>query len=190
MNMLALIAGPTASGKSGLALELADKRGGVVINADAVAGLWRAPDIDRAAERSGTKARVPHALYGHVDVRETYTAAVLLERRPRRWRQPGPRTDCRYWWRNRPVSEEPYRWDCPVPEIDPQIRNAIRLRDAGTNFEQLAKLDPVASARLHPLGHERGWRGPWKWCAPPANRSTNGRCIAKAASGRGRHWPR
>ena len=60
-----LIAGPTASGKSGLALELAARDGRVVVNADAlqVYGCWR---VLTARPSLADEAMVPHALYGHV----------------------------------------------------------------------------------------------------------------------------
>ncbi|SDE10037.1 tRNA dimethylallyltransferase [Limimaricola pyoseonensis] len=60
-----LIAGPTASGKSALALEIAETGGGVVINADAlqVYADWR---ILTARPSIEEEARAPHALYGHV----------------------------------------------------------------------------------------------------------------------------
>ncbi|MEZ5797457.1 MAG: tRNA (adenosine(37)-N6)-dimethylallyltransferase MiaA [Paracoccaceae bacterium] len=60
-----LIAGPTASGKSGLALELAARDGRVVVNADAlqVYGCWR---VLTARPSVGDEAVAPHALYGHV----------------------------------------------------------------------------------------------------------------------------
>jgi tRNA dimethylallyltransferase len=61
-----LIAGPTASGKSALALAIAARHGGVVINADAlqVYGCWR---VLTARPTVAEEAAVPHALYGHVD---------------------------------------------------------------------------------------------------------------------------
>jgi tRNA dimethylallyltransferase len=61
-----LIAGPTASGKSALALEIAEAQGGVIINADAlqVFDNWR---ILTARPPSTDTARAAHALYGHVD---------------------------------------------------------------------------------------------------------------------------
>lgn len=60
-----LIAGPTASGKSRLALELAEAASGVVINADAlqVYDLWRVLTARPSAE---DEAAAEHALYGHV----------------------------------------------------------------------------------------------------------------------------
>lgn len=61
-----LIAGPTASGKSALALGLAERLGGALINADAlqVYGGWR---ILTARPNADQEARAPHRLYGHVD---------------------------------------------------------------------------------------------------------------------------
>jgi tRNA dimethylallyltransferase len=60
-----LIAGPTASGKSGLAMEIASRGGGVIINADAlqVYGCWR---VLTARPDSADEAALPHRLYGHV----------------------------------------------------------------------------------------------------------------------------
>lgn len=81
-----LIAGPTASGKSALAMEIAARDGRVVVNADAlqVYGCWR---VLSARPSVADEAAVPHALYGHVGRREGYSVghwlrqvAVLLER--------------------------------------------------------------------------------------------------------------
>lgn len=60
-----LIAGPTASGKSALALEIAQAQGGVVINADAIQVFdnWR---ILTARPPAEDEALAPHRLYGHV----------------------------------------------------------------------------------------------------------------------------
>ena len=60
-----LIAGPTASGKSALALAIAEAHGGIVVNADAlqVYARWR---ILTARPSPADEARVPHALYGNV----------------------------------------------------------------------------------------------------------------------------
>jgi tRNA dimethylallyltransferase len=67
-----LIAGPTASGKSALALELAEKLGGVVINADSMQ-VYRDLRIITARPTPDEEARVPHRLYGHVDAAENYS---------------------------------------------------------------------------------------------------------------------
>lgn len=72
-----LIAGPTASGKSALALEIAQQQGGVIINADAsqVYDCWRVITArPTAAEEAGTK----HALYGHLPFDAAYSAGHWL----------------------------------------------------------------------------------------------------------------
>jgi tRNA dimethylallyltransferase len=67
-----LIAGPTASGKSALALRVAEQRGGVIINADSMQ-VYRDLRIITARPTSEEEARVPHRLYGHVDAAENYS---------------------------------------------------------------------------------------------------------------------
>jgi len=72
-----LIAGPTASGKSTLALEIAARDGRVVVNADAlqVYGNWR---VLTARPSVSDEAAVPHALYGHVGRDEAYSVGHWL----------------------------------------------------------------------------------------------------------------
>jgi tRNA dimethylallyltransferase len=67
-----LIAGPTASGKSALALELAEKLGGVIVNADSMQ-VYSHMRVITARPASAEEARVPHFLYGHVDEAENYS---------------------------------------------------------------------------------------------------------------------
>ena len=62
LTKVALIAGPTASGKSALALALAERIGGVVINADAQPGLSRPAHPDRPAVAGGRGARAAPAV--------------------------------------------------------------------------------------------------------------------------------
>src|ERR1700712_4480774 len=72
-----LIAGPTASGKSALALELAQKTGGVVINTDSMQ-VYRDLRVITARPLMEEEARVPHRLYGHVDAAENYSVGRWL----------------------------------------------------------------------------------------------------------------
>jgi tRNA dimethylallyltransferase len=67
-----LIAGPTASGKSALALALAERFSGTVINADSMQ-VYRDFRILTARPTPEEEARVPHLLYGHVDASENYS---------------------------------------------------------------------------------------------------------------------
>ncbi|WP_415183226.1 tRNA (adenosine(37)-N6)-dimethylallyltransferase MiaA [Phaeovulum sp.] len=60
-----LIAGPTASGKSALALDLARRQGGVIVNADALQ-VWSCWRVLSARPTPAEEAEVRHALYGHI----------------------------------------------------------------------------------------------------------------------------
>jgi tRNA dimethylallyltransferase len=71
-NKAVLIAGPTASGKSALALALAEKLGGVVVNADSMQ-VYSHLRVITARPTPAEEARVPHRLYGHVDEAENYS---------------------------------------------------------------------------------------------------------------------
>ena len=66
------MAGPTSSGKSALALALAEKLGGTIINADSMQ-VYRDLRIITARPTPADEARVPHLLYGHVDAAENYS---------------------------------------------------------------------------------------------------------------------
>lgn len=72
-----LIAGPTASGKSALALALAEAQGGVIVNADAsqVYDCWRVLTARPSAQE---EARAPHLLYGHLPYDAPYSTGHWL----------------------------------------------------------------------------------------------------------------
>ena len=72
-----LIAGPTASGKSALALKLAQERGGVIINADALQ-VYRELKILSARPSDAEMQEAPHRLYGHVSGLGAYSVATWL----------------------------------------------------------------------------------------------------------------
>jgi hypothetical protein len=105
---LALIAGPTASGKSALALALAERAGGMVINADS-AQVYADLRIISARPSPAEEERAPHRLYGYRD------AAALLggrlgggrEALDRRGAGGGPAADPRR--RHRPLHPHPAR---------------------------------------------------------------------------------
>jgi tRNA dimethylallyltransferase len=72
-----LIAGPTASGKSALALDLAEKIGGVIVNADSMQ-VYRDLRVITARPTVEEEAQQPHRLYGHVDAAENYSVGRWL----------------------------------------------------------------------------------------------------------------
>ena len=67
-----LIAGPTASGKSALALALAEELRGTIINADSMQ-VYGDLRVITARPTPDDEARAPHRLYGHVDAAENYS---------------------------------------------------------------------------------------------------------------------
>ena len=72
-----LVAGPTASGKSALALAIAEAQGGVIVNADAlqVYARWR---ILTARPSPADEGRAPHSLYGHISADTAYSVGHWL----------------------------------------------------------------------------------------------------------------
>lgn len=154
-----LIAGPTASGKSALALALAEATGGAVVNADSMQ-VYRELQILSARPGPDETARVPHLLYGHVPMAEAYSVArwlaevtdVLadLERTDRRPIVVGG-TGLYFTALTEGLSE--------VPEIPDQIRDYWRARgreeDAAALHAELGERDPVMAARLRPSDAQR-----------------------------------
>ncbi|GLR86243.1 tRNA (adenosine(37)-N6)-dimethylallyltransferase MiaA [Bradyrhizobium iriomotense] len=148
-----LIAGPTASGKSALALELALSAGGVVINADSMQ-VYRDLRIITARPTRDEEAQVPHRLYGHVDAAVNFStgawladAAVALAEARAQGGQPifiGG-TGLYFKALTRGLST--------VPPIPPEVRDSVRARLERNGVEalhaELASRDPVAAGRLN-----------------------------------------
>lgn len=78
MTFATLIAGPTASGKSALAMKLACATGGVVVNADSMQ-VYEGLRILSARPSAEEEAIVPHRLYGFVPAREEFSVGRYLE---------------------------------------------------------------------------------------------------------------
>lgn len=72
-----LIAGPTASGKSALALEIAEHFGGVIVNTDSMQG-YSILNVLTARPGAEDLARIPHFLYGHVHPATAYSTGLWL----------------------------------------------------------------------------------------------------------------
>ena len=72
-----LIAGPTASGKSALALALAQEIGGTIVNADSMQ-VYRDLCVITARPTPDEEKAVQHRLYGHVDAAENYSVGRWL----------------------------------------------------------------------------------------------------------------
>jgi len=81
-----LIAGPTASGKSALALDWARREGGVIVNADSMQ-VYSVLRVLTARPSAEDLAKAPHFLYGHVDPREPYSTGEWLRDVERLWKE-------------------------------------------------------------------------------------------------------
>ncbi len=154
-----LIAGPTASGKSALALELAQNSGGVVINTDSMQ-VYRDLRVITARPTPAEEARVPHRLYGHVDAAVNFSAGawvmdaakVLAEARAQNL-QPifVGGTGLYFKALTRGLSA--------VPSIPSEVRESVRARLERNGVEalhaELAKRDPASAERLKPRDRTR-----------------------------------
>ena len=154
-----LIAGPTASGKSQAALALAEKIGGVVINADSMQ-VYREAPILTAQPSDADKARVPHLLYGHVGADEVYSVGrwrsdavtALAEARAMK-RVPifAGGTGLYFSALTDGLAE--------IPEIPPEVRDGARglLDEIGVEelHARLAARDPRTASKLRPSDPQR-----------------------------------
>ena len=149
-----LIAGPTASGKSALALDMARKRGGVIINADSMQ-VYRELRILTARPTPEEEADVPHQLYGCVSGGEPWSVASWLA---------AAREEIEAAWRGGllPILaggtglyfKALEQGLAEIPPIPPAIR--AKWRDTrGDLHAELQRLDPESAARLKPGDRQR-----------------------------------
>jgi tRNA dimethylallyltransferase len=154
-----LIAGPTASGKSAAALLLAERLGGIVINADSMQ-VYRELRILTARPGHAELARVPHRLYGVVHAAEAYSvghwlaaaASAIAEARSEK-RVPILTGGTGLYFRA--LTEGL----APVPDVPPEIREAWRRRAENEGsvalYRALQVRDPLMAAKLRPSDRQR-----------------------------------
>ena len=147
---LALIAGPTASGKSALALSLAERTGGVIVNADS-AQLYRDLPILSAAPTVSDRARAEHRLYGVRDGAEPCSAAdwATLAKAEIVDLQAAGRLPILVGGTGLYIRTL-LDGIAPVPPINPAVRKAVRAAGVAENLAALTPLDPVSAATLKP----------------------------------------
>jgi tRNA dimethylallyltransferase len=154
-----LIAGPTASGKSALALELAQKTGGAVINTDSMQ-VYRDLRILTARPTEAEEAEAPHRLYGHVDAAINFSAGA--------WVSDAAKALAEARAENRlPIFaggsglyfKALTRGLSAVPPIAAEVRERVRAKLERDGVEalhaELAHKDPVSAERLKPRDRAR-----------------------------------
>jgi tRNA dimethylallyltransferase len=154
-----LIAGPTASGKSRLALRVAEQVGGVVINADSMQ-VYRELRVLTARPTPEETARAPHALYGFVNGREAYSAgryagdaSMAIDEARAEGRVPIIVGGTGLYF------EVLLRGLSQVPPVDPDVRAYWRAQAAQMPAPELhailATRDPEMASRLMPTDPQR-----------------------------------
>lgn len=154
-----LIAGPTASGKSALALALARALGGTVINADAMQ-VYRDLRVITARPTAEEETQAPHRLYGHVDAAENYSVgrwladvapAVAEARAAGRVPILAGGTGLYFKALTRGLAAVP-----PVPaETRARVRARLEAEGPAALHAELARRDPEAGTRLNPADRTR-----------------------------------
>ncbi len=154
-----LIAGPTASGKSALAIRLAERLGGTVMNADSMQ-VYRDLRVITARPTPDEEAVVPHRLFGHVDAAANYSVARwqadmhgALAALAGEGRMPIVTGGTGLYFKalTQGLSD--------IPPVDQDVRAAVRADAEGRAPEELhlmlAAVDPVTAARLRPSDPQR-----------------------------------
>ncbi len=147
---LIVVAGPTASGKTALALSLADALGGEIVNFDSVQ-LYRDFDVGSAKPAAEEMARVPHHLVGVADAQAPWTAGEyarrarpLIEAIAARGRTPVLVGGTGFYLRALLEGLS------PQPAGQAELRAKLRRRTPERLHRLLARLDPESAARIAP----------------------------------------
>jgi tRNA dimethylallyltransferase len=154
-----VIGGPTASGKSGLALDIARRKNGAVINADSMQ-IYDGLPLLTAQPEAEDKEEAPHALYGALAPQDICTAA--------RWRDMALAEIERFSAEGKlPIIvggtgfyiKTLLQGISPIPEIAPGIREKLiaRQKEMGNPafHAALAKIDPATALKLDPFNTQR-----------------------------------
>jgi tRNA dimethylallyltransferase len=151
-----LIAGPTASGKSALALALARRFGATIVNADSMQ-VYRDLRVLTARPSPEEASQAPHQLFGEIDGAVNFSVG-LYQAAARRIvaEAPGPLifvggTGLYFRALTEGLSDMP-----AVPEeLRAQVRASAEGRQTGELHAELAGVDPAAAARLRPSDRQR-----------------------------------
>lgn len=146
-----VVAGPTASGKSSVAMTLAEKLGGEIVGCDSVQ-LYRGFDIGSAKPTVEEQRHIPHHLIDVVDWNEDFdarryeiAATAAIQEIQSRGRLPivvgGTGLYLRALWGE--------NWHGDLPK-DPKLREELAHLDLGELQQRLQKLDPERARQIHP----------------------------------------
>jgi tRNA dimethylallyltransferase len=159
MAGLILIGGPTASGKSSLALRVAETAGGVVINADSMQ-LYRDLAILTARPGADEEPRAPHRLYGILDAAVSASVAAWLELAAREIERAAAAGRLAVVVGGTGLYLHALLHGlAPVPDVPAAVREEtlamLAALGSGGLHVELARRDPVMGERLRPSDAQR-----------------------------------
>ena len=153
------VMGPTASGKTGLGIELVERLNGEIVSVDS-AMVYKGMDIGTAKPTAEEQARAPHRLIDIIDPAEAYSAANFREDAIREANEIFAKgkipvlvggTMLYYRALLSGLSD--------LPQADEVIRQKLEDELAqnglGKMHERLQQIDPIAAARIHPNDPQR-----------------------------------
>jgi tRNA dimethylallyltransferase len=154
-----IVAGPTASGKSGLAIAIAEEFDGVIINADSMQ-VYRELRVLTARPSPGDEARAPHRLYGVLSASEVCSAGrwcemalIEIERAHSAGKLPIACGGTGLYLKALTAGLS------PMPDVPDDIRERMRARLAAEGAEtlhrELSAHDPAMAERLEPADGQR-----------------------------------
>jgi tRNA dimethylallyltransferase len=159
VTALIVVAGPTASGKSALALRLAEAERGVIINADSMQ-LYRDLPILTARPTPADEARAPHRLYGVLDAADPASVGRWLELAEAAIGEALAAQRAAIVVGGTGLYLHALLHGlAPVPAIPAEVRTTARTRLAELGppafHAELARLDPTMAAHLRPTDRQR-----------------------------------
>jgi len=155
---LIVIAGPTGTGKSELALDLAERLGGEVVNADSMQ-LYRGMDVGTAKVPLEKRRGVPHHLLDVLDVTQTASVAAYQRQARAVVENIRARGNVAIVVGGSGLYVQAIVDDIDFPATDPQVRARLQAEldtlGTGALFRRLREADPAAAAVIEPTNGRR-----------------------------------
>ncbi len=155
---VAAIVGPTASGKSALAMQVALATGAEIVSVDS-ACVYRGMDIGTAKPSLEDRRRVPHHMIDIAEPHETLTVAQFQIRAREACREVASRGKLPLLVGGSGLYYRAVIDPLEFPATDPEVRRRIEAEEhllgAQALHERLAKVDPEAAKRIHPVNVRR-----------------------------------
>lgn len=158
---IAIIGGPTASGKSGYAYKLAQEKGGIILNADSLQ-VYSGLEILTDQPTKEEQRTIPHRLYGFLDPTQSYSVGQWLFHMCQE-------IDRSYQAGLLPIVvggtglylKALMQGMSPIPPVDPRVRQELEKGEAPQEdlYHQLQAVDAPLAARIHPHDRQRTLRG-------------------------------